>query len=200
MAFIPVPNTVQVSLGFELSGEVGSNNIHFTKSTPWSLADMALLDAYINTWLQSFPKVQFANTFAWKNYRIMNLESDSAPVIESVPSPAVAGTSAGPQTPNMVAFVVTFRTLNRGRSYRGRVYQAGLTETVVAGNEVTTAFADAVEAWWDDLIVVAPPASSSLAVVSRYTGGQPRATGIATPVTGMTTNLRVDSQRRRMPR
>lgn len=199
MPFIPVPNTVAVSLGFNVSGQVGSNNIHFSKATAWTLADMGLLRTYLDTFLTGFPIGSFPTVFSWINIRITNLETASSPVIEGPVNPVVVGVDPANPLPNNCAIVVTLRTVNRGRSFRGRVYQAGLSEATSLGNTVTTTFAANVLNWWDNLINSAPPSGSYLSVVSRYSNNQPRAVGINTQVQQMTVNTQIDSQRRRMP-
>lgn len=200
MAFIPVPNTVLVSLGFINQGKTGSNNIHFTQGAPWTLADMALLATEIENWIAAFPIANAHTSFSWQDYRIVDLETANSPVIEDSFPSVVTGIETSNPMPNNVAFVITMRTVQRGRSFRGRVYQSGLAEAHVLGNLVTTTYANAILNWWDNTITFATPADAALAVVSRYSNNAPRPSGIATPVISMDMNTRVDTQRRRMPR
>lgn len=199
MPFIPVPNTAAVSIGFINNGKPGSNNIHFSKATPWSLADLSALGTYIQTWFSTFPLAQAHTLFSWQDYRIMDLETASSPVLEQNFSSVITGLETSNPLPNNVAFVVTFRTVNRGRSFRGRIYQSGIAEAHCNGNLVTTTYANAIEGFWDYPASTTPPAGSWHSVVSRFSNNAPRAAGINTPVTGYDTNTQVDTQRRRMP-
>jgi len=113
------------------------------------------------------------------------------------------GTQAGARLPNNVAMVLKFSTDQRGRSYRGRVYLPGMviesletsdTWLPAAAGAITSNFnlyiADIDDAWTDPEI--------THVVVSRYTDNAPRTTGVATPVTAVTYNPAVATQRKRV--
>lgn len=200
MPFIPVPDTVYVSIGMELADKVASFGFGVRKDTPWSLSHMATLAASVETWCNSAPVIRFATTFALINVRVTDLSSSSGPVVEVPIVPVTRGTGGGDQMPNNVAVVCTLRTLNRGRSYRGRVYLAGFVEGAIQDNAIVTVAAGDLNTWMDSLIPAIAPSDASLAVISRYENNAPRAVGIATDVVGIDVNTRVDTQRRRLPR
>jgi hypothetical protein len=110
--------------------------------------------------------------------------------------------------PNNVTLTVSFRTANRGRSFRGRNYVVGLGETQVAGNTVAPSVITAFDGIYSQLLASPVAAIATWVVVSRFSGVDPvtkepipRVTGIATPITSVTVvdNV-VDSQRRRLPK
>lgn len=110
---------------------------------------------------------------------------------------AVAGTLAGDLLPPQIAYCITLRTAQAGRSYRGRVYLCGFGEGVnssagvmTGGGAVpfVTAIQTALVANGMNLGVLARPQAAPLA---------PRA-GFITPVTAIVARDNVfDTQRRR---
>lgn len=111
---------------------------------------------------------------------------------------AVAGTSAGDLLPPQTALVVTLRTAQAGRSFRGRVYLPGFTEGVNtpggASSWVTapvtfiTAIKSALVTSGMDLGVLSRPAPDAL----------PPRSGFVTTVTSIVVRDAVwDTQRRR---
>ena len=111
---------------------------------------------------------------------------------------ALAGTDiSGSSLPGNVAFVLSFRTANRGRSGRGRNYIGGLNEDDVTGNLLTEAkanlFRDAYSAFLSEALF-----PYRWVVVSRYNDGVKRAEGLVQTVTTVLyTDLTVDSMRGR---
>lgn len=87
-----------------------------------------------------------------------------------------------------------------GRSFRGRLYHIGLTENEVAADYVNGPTAAGLLAAYELLRTdVFPGVAATWCVFSRYSDGNVRATGLATPITTLSWNdLRVDTQRRRL--
>jgi len=110
------------------------------------------------------------------------------------------GSASGTQLANNLSYVVTLKTALTGRSYIGRTY---MPPTVVANtsnpNEVTTTYADncvdAIANTLDDL----QGQGWTGVILSRITGGAPRATAVGTPITTIAArNVKLDHQNGRL--
>jgi len=202
MVFIPVPNVAEVHLRYTQSGQLTENVLYFEGVPPVDGLALRMLAADIfNWWNANLKPLINAQTFLREVYAV-SLDSATSPAGTFAPSSPVAGTYIGTPLPNNVTIAVSFRTEGRGRSSRGRVYQVGMSETSLSsaqGQTVQAAYAtDLVDAY--DLLRTSPPSTWTFVVVSRYTGGAPRITGLAQPVTQVIlTDTFVDSQRRRLP-
>jgi len=114
-------------------------------------------------------------------------------------TPVAPGGQVSAGLPGNVSLAVSFRTGLSGRSFRGRNYLAGLTEGQVTGNEISSTAAAAFVDVYEGLLPTLTALSLTHVVVSRFAGGLPRVSGVATPVVSyLTTDLVVDSQRRRL--
>jgi len=109
------------------------------------------------------------------------------------------GGDTSPAMPGNVTWCVSFRTNQRGRSSRGRNYIYGITEAVAAGNFIDTATANTWVGFYE--LMMSPTFAPDFAwsVLSRYTDGAARTSGLAIPITSViATDYALDSQRRRL--
>lgn len=200
MPYIPVVDVVQAELFMLWDGSNVENVLHFEPDTPPSLALMGELAAHLVTWWNANIKPLCAPQLQLNSLKLTDLSTEFAPVLNYNTGLPLVGTSATATLPNNVAFVVTKRTALRGRSYRGRIYVAGLTEGAVTGSVVA---ASVVTAYLNAYNLIksfsTAGAAWTMQVVSRHQGGVPLINGIATDVTGFTSDGVVDSQRRRLP-
>lgn len=202
MAFIPVPDVAQVNLRYTLAGQQVENTLYFLfPSTPGS-ADLLDLATYCRGWRDvSLKPIQGSHCLLREVYAV-SLTSATAPTATYVESPAEPGDYTGTPLPNNVTIAVSFRTEGRGRSSRGRNFALGLTETALSstlGQTVQSTYeADLIAAYQE--LIDTPPTDLTWVVVSRYTDGAPRTTGIYIPITSVIlTDTTIDSQRRRLP-
>jgi hypothetical protein len=200
MPFIPVPNVVQAELVYTWDGEICENVLHYEASGAPIVDHMIELGAWLKSWFDTMLQSNVANTLYLTNIKLTDLNSDIAPALDYSAGLPLQGGITDNSLPNNCALVFSKRTIFRGRSYRGRVYMAGLTESFVAGNSVITAARAPIQDAFDDLIVpVTTENSWNMVVVSRVHNGVDRLEGVATPVISMTTDWSIDSQRRRLP-
>jgi hypothetical protein len=100
-----------------------------------------------------------------------------------------------------VALVVTLQTPNRGRSFRGRLFQIGAQESAVdqSGAVAPASLLVYQTAWnnWLAALADATSISAELGVNSYFTAHAPRAISLFTPVTSLLVRPFVHSQRRR---
>lgn len=200
MPFIPVPNTLQAELVYSWNNEIVENVLHYESGGAVSLPEMEGLAAALATWFGASMKTQVSNACSLTNVKITDLTFQNAPGIDYSVGLPIVGTVSNESLPNNVSLSIAKRTIFRGRSYRGRVYQVGLCENQVTGNTVIAGTKTALLAAWE--LVKSFTISGSvynLVVVSKYSGGAARSEGLTTPVLNFSTDGLIDSQRRRLP-
>lgn len=106
--------------------------------------------------------------------------------------------------PNQAAGVITWRTVIRGRSFRGRSYIGGFTEAHSAGSAPDAAVITALDSFATSVIADTGTAGHPLVVVSRYhqvvpgtPPTVPRTTNISTLVIAHNTDQAWKTQRSR---
>lgn len=199
MAFIPVPNTAMVELRQTLFGQQIENVMYFEKATAPSVADLEALAAAVETWfVTDVMGVLLSTDIIWREAYVTDLSSATAPTAVSLAEAGSTGGIGSASLPGNATVAVSFRTAGRGRASRGRNYLSGLSESVVTGNQVSSAFASDVTTAYETMIS-APPTGWTWVVVSRQLNGVARTTGETIPVTSAgLTDLHIDSQRRRL--
>lgn len=200
MAAITTPNGVRSEFLMTLSGQQIENVIH----TDWTGAGpidghLDTLNDHLITWWSTNLAPILSNNITLRAVRSTNLSSLTGSVVETAPSSTLTGAIAVESLPNNVAVVVTEHTANRGRSYRGRKYQAGIpSDEATSPTEIAGSDLAALVAAWTTLIAQAVADGIVLAVLSTFTNKAQRAAGVLTPITSMSANTAFDSQRRRL--
>lgn len=200
MAFVPVPNTVQVEAIYEWNGETVENVFYVESTAAWSesgISDILELirdiigQDLLPTLSSAIQLVRLVGTLL--------TAVDSISVVLNV-SPPMSGEVVAESLPNNVAYTITFLTAQRGRSFRGRNYVPGLTIDSVVSNNIVAGVRTALLAFYTNLRAAIVSSGYEMVVVSRISNGVERTTGVTTPITGFTTfDTTVDSQRRRLP-
>ena len=200
MTFVPVPDTCQVELVYSYVGQRMENVLHYSGNLDGGLPTLeALANNAVTQWAATW-KAQQSNALTLVAVKVTDLRTQEAPAVEIAVTTNNAGTRSSSTVPSNVAICIQLKTLNRGRSFRGRVYLPGVTtdqfggDTVVAG--IKTELTDSFD-FWDFLDASGEP--FGLQVVSRFHNGAARVTGIHTDVTGFVVNPYATSQRRRLP-
>jgi hypothetical protein len=196
---MPLPtisDTMRVSVeGLLGNGHRFANVLHYRKSGALSYpAAIAILDPILVDHLSTNNGAgigwnQFATTAASiQQIRYTPLDGSSA---TTVLGHVIPGTTVGDSLPGGVALVVTLRTGLRGRSFRGRVYQAPFNEGVnTAGGVPGAASVTAVLVQWQQHLTALLATGVSLVVASYKLA-------VATDVASISVDGVWDSQRRR---
>lgn len=199
MPFVPVPNTVEVDVIFELDGQRVENVHYYEFATDPGTAEVADLLSTLRALIETelMPLLSSALTLVELVGTLLTaIDSFS---ISNVVTPPVAGGNSTQALPNNVSYTITKQTALRGRSFRGRNYVVGMTEDAVNLNTINPTFRADLLSVWEQLRTVPQGDGWTQVVVSRFANGAPRATGVTTPVTSVTTfDATVDSQRRRL--
>lgn len=201
MPFVEVPNTVEVVPQFTYDLQKVANVHHVEKGSAWTTADMeAVAAAYIEWWDTTMKTGYAPTTLSLNSVIVRDLTTQSAPALEFTIGLPLVGTVAA-ALPNHVTAAVKWITALRGRSFRGRTYHIGLAEGHVLNNQLAIAVINGLLAAYEGLqaALEGTPAGGDMVVVSKYTGGAERDTGVTTPIIGVSLDSTVDSQRRRLP-
>lgn len=201
MAFVQVPNTLMVELRGLCEGSRMENTLYFTGSAGVTTTLATTLAANLVGWWNTSYKVQVAGTFSLTEVYVTDLTTQTSFTVSYTTGLPSTGTMAGDQNPANVALCVSFRTVNRGRSGRGRNYAFPATEGASTASYFTASYVNAVVAAYQ-LFIGAGTFTPGLqwVVVSRYSNGVARPTGLTQPVTAvLSVNNNVDSMRRRLP-
>jgi len=200
MAFIPVPDTVLAELRFDYFGQKIENTLYFRKLGGSSVAQAVGLMNDLLLWWTTLLSTYLSEDISLRELNVTDLSSASGySVSQAAPTPNPKGQLLASGLPGNVAICVSFRTPNRGRSFRGRNYVAGLAETDVTGNTLTPLKVAGILGSYQGIPSSIVSSAWDWVVVSRFAGGVPRTTGIATDVTSVViVDDFVDSQRRRL--
>lgn len=198
MAFIPVPDTLEVFLKWG-AGEVTIGILfHFIKGAAWVQSDAEALVAALEGWRVNTLRPLYNAGAVATEWRATDIRSETGFSIVVPISGTGAGTRAGTVAPRQVAAVVSKRTPLRGRSYRGRTYMPFLSETDVSDDTVETSYLNDLMTAWASMTTVVNGLGWGYGVVSRYTEKAPRTTGVLTLVSSIIADAVVDTQRRRI--
>lgn len=199
MAFIPAPNCVEAVLRFVWSGQIVAITLSFCRPDTISTSEMDTLagDLY-NWWLDELSN-ELSSDIVLEGINITDLTTQTSPSIFYPCVTGCAGGNAAGTVPNNVTLVTKFSTDSRGRSYRGRVYTPGIS-AVQLDSPVAfdPAFGTAITARYAELPTFVGPDGWTHVVISRRNNNADRTTAVSTEITGYSTELFVDSQRRRL--
>jgi hypothetical protein len=199
--FQAVPNTMRGDLFTTVAGQYCVNSYYFRKATPCTNTDvqnlaLALRDDF---WTDNLQPLVTADV-AFSSVTATALDAADAPFYGlDAPVGDENGTGSGMSIPTGSCLVATFKTAERSRNGRGRVYISGIpTGKMADPAEVTTDYlADFITAL-GALSTIATALSATLVVVSRWLNKVQRAEGVPISVTTITADRYVDSQRRRL--
>jgi hypothetical protein len=200
MPYIPVPLTLQAELVYNWDGQICENVLHYVCGVAWDIPRINTLGAALVNWWDVNMQPNMPSNLSLINVRMTDLATQTGLVVNYSTGLPLQGSAASPSLPNNCALVLTKRTLLRGRSFRGRVYMPGLLEANVTGSTVAAVNVASYVSLHNMLLLFdIGTENAELVVVSRFTGGAPRAAGVVTNVTNFTSDGIVDSQRRRLP-
>lgn len=177
------------------------NVLYFQGSAGVTPALATTLGNSLISWWNTNFKPGASNQFSLVEVHITDLSTQTSFTVTVTTGLPSVGSSTVEGLPFNVAFCISFRTANRGRSGRGRNYVAGLTE---ADTQFSTIISTRRAAWVTayGLLMGAGTFVAGLqwCVVSRFTQGLPRQNALVQPITAvLAVDDTTDSQRRRLP-
>lgn len=201
MAFIPAPDTVLLELVYLWEDQVVENTLYWKCVASPSATELAALAGSAAGWwnanCQGFTNVNVS----LQQVKATDLTTDSSPSVTYTIGLPTFGDVTGDPLPNNCSLAISFRTLGRGRSSRGRNYIVGLSEASVSGNTVDPTFIGYIQSAYEALsATLNADVEGFHAVVSRYHNNAPRAEALVQEVTAyVIVDPFIDSQRRRLP-
>ena len=197
--FQPVPSTIRVEPVYRYDSQVVENVLHYKYEVPVNEDELAeFAEEWYQLWNSNVRAWQPTNVILDK-IKVTDLSSEFAPGIEYAAGMPTAGLLTGVGLPNNVTVAVRYVTALRGRSYRGRSFHIGVRNTDTTLNQITTTFQSGLDAAYTAMLNVSTTQLYVQTVVSRYQGGALRLEGVSTPITAVTVDRTIDSQRRRLP-
>ena len=188
------------------NGQQVENTLWFEFPTPPAQSDLVDLVGDVFGWWTTNIAPLTSQAVQLREISAISMDTASSPQFAFAPATATFGTNTPNIVPGNVTLSVSFRTAQRGRSFRGRNYVVGLTEDQIAGNDVVAGVTTTWQAAYFELIAVAVGAGWVWIVASRFSGVDPvtgdpipRASGVTSPITSViVVDSFVDSQRRRL--
>jgi hypothetical protein len=182
------------------NGQAINHVFGFTALTP--SASRINLATDFNTNILTTFLVGKSNALVFSGIQVDDVVPGDGARVEYTVSPAKAGNdSTSEPMPPKDALVITWNTLTKGRSYRGRTFETGRTEAgqnngvwVASTLTLAAAFATAMLARYGP---TGAYADWRFGIISRYLDGVKRPVPVWTGVTGFAVRSTVYSQRRR---
>lgn len=199
MPFVPIPNTARCELRFEQDGQQMANIFHVLKDEPLTVGDLNTIGgAFVDWWEQLLPLV--SNSVTLREISLIDqTTANGIAILYNAGLPLIGG-DGGARMPNGTSLAIKWSTGLAGRSFRGRTFHIGFTETQCVGNEVEPLHLANLIPAYQFLLTTMTGAGYSLAVASRFANGAPRPTGIATPILNASVaDSTLDRQWKRMP-
>lgn len=176
MPFIPVPDGFMAVIEQYQGGQSFTNTLWFFSASAGTEQMEELAEYLWGLWETHLKALMWTGTTLTK-VTVYDMSSSEGPVVEYTTTP-VAGTGAGDPLPLQVAFVMTLKTLVRGRTGRGRIYIGGMTESQSTEGGWNPATVTACEAFLNAVLGGVGALGFYFSVCSRYFEGVPREEGL----------------------
>jgi len=203
MAFQPAPGVALATLRFEnnTTGDfIGVNTLYFEKDdeTQYVFADLEpLADQLASWWASNMDPITSANC-RLNTITVRGLANQVDVQFTGVYNNP--GAQSGDLLPYNATIAISFGTGLTGRTQRGRNYICGMVESQQASSIVTTPYAEALLAAYEELPVEVEVVEQHHVVLSRWLNGNKRTNGVAFPVAQYRLVDQVmDSMRKRLP-
>lgn len=198
MPFQPVIDGIQVLVNYRELGQELQSQLYF--QADGAITSQVLTDTgqMVADWLGNEWAAVACNFATVVSILSTDVSVEGGNQITFTPIGGIVGQLSSPPLPTGTTVTASWRTGRSGRSYRGRTYHVGLTETQVDGNSLTTAANTAIQQAYSQLIIDATSNNTPLAVCSRVNGGVQRPSGVLTKVITCLVDQYIDSQRRRL--
>lgn len=201
MPFVPTANTVKACLRYNQNGQNTCNVFHFDIGHEPTEGDLRDVADMISTWWQGFLRSYIHPGTTLYAVEVWDVSAENQEGIVSTTGLPVSGTGTGNALPNNATLCVKCATGYTGRTRRGRKYIAGLQHEQLNADRQTingTIRANLEDAF-RELITSAATAGFTWVINSIMEDGVYRLAGLNTPVTDISVNETLDSQRRRLP-
>lgn len=198
--FIEVPGVIQLQAVYRVVGQTCENVFHCKHTGSIGATELFALTAVVRNWWHTVEKAAHEADVSLVKVMATDLTTQTSLGVEEPATSPSTGTAVGSVTmPNNVTVAVKWLTGLRGRSFRGRTYHVGIRAIQTSGQEITTSMQTLLASNYTTLWTSLNATGDVMGVVSRFHDKAPRVTGVFTPITGLSIDLTLDSQRRRLP-
>lgn len=200
MAFIPAVNTAELSIHGLWAGQVAITTFNFLFPGAIATEDLQeLATTATSAWITNI-QPHTSSEYGLVKMRAVDLTTASSPAREDFPAEAENGAVGERSVAVNSALVISMATALRGKSFRGRIYVAGIpVGATVSAALMSSAGRDFVVNDYTSFVNDIEEAMTiQHVVVSRYTGGAARAAAVMTPIISYSANTALDSMRSRL--
>lgn len=198
--YIPFANVAKVEITALVDNQRVQNVFHMRNESGWTGQSAEDLLGYLETWLDNVHAPCVGAHVSYLNLKLTDLTTQTGLVAEKAVEVMGALTGVGEEAlPNGTAVVIKWVTNSRGRSFRGRTYHFGLTNSQVTLNTLESAARISIGASYETMYGQMQARGWPMVVASRVNNGAIRTAGVATIITGWSLDATIDSQRRRLP-
>ena len=203
-AFIPTNNVFVAEIIGSLFGQAVEVTQAFLTSTAIDDTYLDGVAAEIGSQWQGQMLPDMSAQYSFVEARCTSQEVENGPVGIYIETGANAGAIADSTgLPGNATIAIKKGTIKSGKSFRGRMFLPGVPASkLVSGNADRvlsawiTSILDDLDTFYTNMEIY--DANLLPVVLSKYTAGAPRANGVATPISFLSMNNQVDSQRRRL--
>jgi hypothetical protein len=198
--FVPFLNIGQFNIRAEINGVPMENVLHFNNgSSPWTPAGLAGTAAQVSAAWVANVMPNLSSKYVLRSIYAIDLTTQTGPTATNTDDTGATGSNGADSLPGDKSLCLSLRTDNRGRSYRGRVYIAGITKGETTDNLITASRVAAIVSGFQDFMTDLAGSDNMLVIASRFHNGIARTDGLAVVVTNvLAVNNRVTTQRRRL--
>lgn len=200
MAFQRVPNTAEVTIVYLQNTETMANVFHAELATGYDFADISALAAAVDVAASLQLRTIMTQDCTYVRTEVRGLDQEND-LFDTDDTNTGIGSDLAVGLPNSVTFSIKKESGFTGRSARGRWYFVGMPEDYLSSNENQLIEADrvAMVAGVEGIRAAVQATVWSPVIVSRFTGGVLRPTGVTFPWISVTSvDKIVDTQRRRL--
>lgn len=202
MPFQPVPETAEFRMQFLWAGQQCENVFHVRKQGEWSQNDLNYIGEVFAGWWTSTMRGLTTNAASLQRVITRDISHEgglSTEVTTGLPSAGTENGSVSAPTGSTVA--VKWGTGLAGRGFRGRTYHIGLPMGALQNPTTLSAtYQNGLRSGYDALRTALDNATLAVefVVVSRWYNHVLRMPALTTPISGVSVDPDVDSQRRRL--
>lgn len=199
LPFIPFTNCAEWVMRGNLSGQAAYITGAVQAAAALTPTDLLQIANDVAEWFTTDLNDFVHNLYTVDDVKVTDLTTQSSPVYIGGSGLPDAGNLTGAIVPNNVALVISFTTVLRGRSYRGRNYVPAMAAANLSTSTTfTSTIAGDVANSFTNLHTALASDGFIPVILSRFNNGVRRTTGVAQPITGIIGRTAVGTQRRRV--
>jgi hypothetical protein len=196
--FIPVADTFKCELRFTQHGQKVENVIYVSQHDPMTPVTMDAAAAVIALWWIADMAAYVEAGVSLNEIKMTDMSSPTAPSETFTTSLPTPGTGSAPGLPGNVTVAIKLGTRERGRSFTGRLFHVGLQNNNITGNQINPGYSAYIKNAYEQLLTALSTGTLDWVVVSFVHNKVLRTAGVATPITSISIDPNLDSQRRRL--